>query len=91
MTERTTMEWLALQPMVCVCDDCERWYRNVLAAWEADRARIATLKAQRNALVPLAWWAVQDEAWDYPTDEAVSSARVALAAIAAERETSDAP
>ena len=35
----------------------------------------------------MAWWAAQDEAWDYPTDEAVSSARAALAAISAERET----
>lgn len=88
MRERQPVEWVAgVLGWTPGSDDQRAAIVAAVDAWEADRARIATLEAQRDALVPLAWWAVQDEAWDYPTDEAVSSARVALAAISAERET----
>ena len=56
----------------------------LLAAWEDDLARLATLEARVAALVPLARRALADGDW--PTD-VTSAARAALAAIAAEQTT----
>jgi hypothetical protein len=58
---------------------------DILAAWERDRARLAEVTAQRDALGPLAEGLLNDENQYCFTDEQALAARAALTAIAAER------
>jgi hypothetical protein len=57
----------------------------ILAAWERDRARLAEVTAQRDALVPLAGWVLNGGVDNDLTDDKRIAARAALTAIAAER------
>ena len=58
---------------------------DILAAWERDRARLAEVTAQRDALVPLAGWVLNGGVDNDLTDDKRIAARAALTAIAAER------
>jgi hypothetical protein len=88
MSERTPEEWLDAMCHGDYCGDELGRYDEALAAWEADRARIATLTAQRDALVPLARWALGIGTGATPeAKEQDAAARAALAAIAAEQTT----
>lgn len=80
--ERAREMWMAANTVAKHADA----FRGTLAAWERDRARLATVTAQRDALVPLAGWALDGGVDNDLTDDKRIVARAALAAIRAERE-----
>ena len=82
MSERTPEEWLDAMCYKDYCGDELGGYVSARVAWEADRARLATLEARVAALVPLAMWG-----WEELTGPDSAAARAALAAIAAEQTT----
>jgi hypothetical protein len=60
----------------------------ILAAWERDRARLAEVTTQRDALVPLALAGLpvpDGEEYPHTSHDEDNAARAALTAIAAER------
>jgi len=65
------------------------WSR-ILAAWERDRARLATVTAQRDALARIAAFELYEDSL-VPYDHHYIEASVALAAIRAEQTTTTEP
>jgi hypothetical protein len=94
MSERSPQAWL---DDMCHGDyggDELYGYDEALAAWEADRSRIATLESRIAALVPLARWGWEDLAGSdstalilVPTCSQLDAAADVLAAIAVEQTT----